>query len=69
MKTYLNVPFEEKEEAKCLGARFDVARKQWYVPDGIDLFHFLKWVPNLEISNSVENALKSRRDYETDKVG
>lgn len=27
---YLYVPFAEKSEAKALGARFDVALKQWY---------------------------------------
>ncbi len=31
-RIYLRVPYEEKEEAKQLGARWDPDRKQWYVP-------------------------------------
>lgn len=34
MKTYLSVPFSEKEEAKSLGAKWDPEKKQWYAPYG-----------------------------------
>jgi hypothetical protein len=34
-KTYLSVPFEEKDEAKRHGARWDSVRRQWYVTDGV----------------------------------
>jgi hypothetical protein len=44
MKTYLLVPFAEKDRVKSLGARFDMARKQWYVPDGLDLYLFREWL-------------------------
>jgi hypothetical protein len=30
MKTYLNVPYENKDEAKANGAKFDFDRKEWY---------------------------------------
>src|SRR5260364_352195 len=43
-RTYLFVPFNEKEEAKALGARFDAQRKAWYVPDHLDLSSFKRWV-------------------------
>lgn len=33
-KTFLDVPFAEKDEAKRLGARWDSARRQWYAPRG-----------------------------------
>lgn len=33
-KTYLTVPFGEKEEAKMLGARWDKAAKSWFAPYG-----------------------------------
>lgn len=33
-KTYLNVPFSEKDEAKSLGARWDNAQRKWYAPNG-----------------------------------
>jgi hypothetical protein len=31
-RVYLNVPYEEKEAAKKLGARWDQGTKKWYVP-------------------------------------
>jgi hypothetical protein len=40
---YLFVPFEEKEEAKSLGARWDMEKKVWYVPLGDDTKQFKKW--------------------------
>lgn len=36
-KTYLDVPFLEKDEAKGLGAKWDKAEKSWYAPAGTDL--------------------------------
>jgi len=45
MKTYLNVPIKEKNIAKSLGARWDLARKLWYVEDLENLQPFLKWMP------------------------
>lgn len=46
MKTYLNVPYSKREKAKQLGARWDLARRKWYVEDRSDLRPFLKWIPN-----------------------
>ena len=43
--TYLNVPFRDKDSAKSLGARWDPARRQWYVPDGRELAPFAAWLP------------------------
>ena len=43
MRTNLNVPFAEKDEAKALGARWDPTRKCWYVQDK-DLAAFARWV-------------------------
>jgi ribonuclease HI len=50
MKTYLSMPFKDKDRAKSLGARFDMARKQWFVPDGVDLSAFKEWLP-LEVGS------------------
>tara|TARA_A100001011_G_scaffold391447_1_gene476943 strand:- start:84 stop:782 length:699 start_codon:yes stop_codon:yes gene_type:complete len=30
-KIYLNVPYEEKDEAKSMGARWDKSKKRWYI--------------------------------------
>ncbi len=42
----LKVPFSEKDEARQLGARWDASSKVWFVPDGIDLRTFQKWLPS-----------------------
>lgn len=37
MKTYLAVPFKEKDTAKSLGAKWDPVEKKWYAPDGEEI--------------------------------
>jgi putative DNA primase/helicase len=44
VRTYLNVPFSEKDEAKRLGAIWDIARSKWYVENKDNLKPFLKWI-------------------------
>lgn len=39
----LHVPFEEKDEAKRLGARWDADARRWYVPDGMSADAFARW--------------------------
>lgn len=43
--TYLQVPFRDKDSAKALGARWDPAQRQWYVPAGRELAAFAAWLP------------------------
>ncbi|MBC3860772.1 ATP-dependent helicase [Undibacterium jejuense] len=43
-RQYLKVPFHEKDIAKGLGARFDMARKAWYVEAGTDIKPFSAWM-------------------------
>ena len=46
----LKVPFNEKDQAKSLGARWNAESKLWYVPQGVDAAPFEKWLssaPNL----------------------
>lgn len=43
--TYLSVPFAQKDQAKALGARWDAAQRQWYVPSGLELTPFQAWLP------------------------
>lgn len=45
MRVNLKVPFAEKDEAKKLGARWDPARKLWYVDGKDDLTPFARWSP------------------------
>lgn len=44
-KTYLNCPFEEKDECKALGGRWDPNVKKWYVQGMMNLDEFRKWLP------------------------
>lgn len=36
-RTYLAVPFSEKNEAKALGAKWDKDARAWYAPEGVDV--------------------------------
>lgn len=40
----LKVPFNEKDQAKSLRARWNAEAKLWYVPQGIDTAPFEKWL-------------------------
>lgn len=44
-RTWLTVPFAEKDEAKLLGARWDPGERRWYVPAGIALDRLARWLP------------------------
>lgn len=43
--TYLHVPYAEKDAAKALGARWDRNQRQWYIPTGIAIDSFSRWLP------------------------
>ena len=42
--TPLLVKFEDKDKVKALGARWDMKRKIWYIPSGLDTTPFNKWM-------------------------
>lgn len=42
-KVVLAVPYEEKNEAKALGARWDPDLRKWFVPAGMDSEPFARW--------------------------
>jgi len=41
--TYLAVPYQEKEEAKRAGAKWDKNEKSWYAPKGSEINTFKTW--------------------------
>ena len=45
-KTFIAVPFREKEEAKVLGAKWDRQHTSWFIPAGVDQSAFSKWLPS-----------------------
>jgi exodeoxyribonuclease VII large subunit len=44
-KTWLNVPFKEKDDAKLYGARWDRDERKWFAPANVDLTPLKKWCP------------------------
>ena len=53
MRINLVTPFAEKDAVKALGARWDAAKKCWYIVDVADLTPFSRWIPNLEAAVDV----------------
>jgi exodeoxyribonuclease VII large subunit len=43
-RTYLKVPFPQKDAAKSLGAKWDATIGSWYVPETVDLTPFGPWL-------------------------
>lgn len=44
-RTYLDVPYDAKELAKSLGARWDNDKKKWYAEPGTTVAAVLAWLP------------------------
>lgn len=61
MRTNLKVPFAEKDQAKKLGARWDAARKIWYVEGDVDLAPFARWSPTPHEGGSAPAPKKAAR--------
>lgn len=49
--TSLKVPFNEKDQAKSLGARWNAESKHWFVPVGVDVAPFEKWLNSSMAAN------------------
>lgn len=60
MRINLQCPYSDKDEAKALGARWDPARKTWYVIDPDDLGRFAKWIGHLTGQVSVAKEKTAR---------
>ncbi|HEX8787679.1 MAG TPA: DUF5710 domain-containing protein [Telluria sp.] len=66
---FLNVPYVEKDEARALGARWNPGRKRWYVPDGVAVDPFAKWMAQPgEVADADTNAKGGRRDSASAKL-
>ena len=53
---FLNVPYAEKDEARALGARWNPGKKRWYVPNGVAVEAFAKWMPEGGAADASSNA-------------
>lgn len=63
----LKVPYNEKDQAKSLGARWNAEAKHWYVPQGVDAAPFEKWFTNTPTSTPAQSASKPTT-VKTDKA-
>lgn len=54
-RTYLAVPYEDRDEAKALGARWDKENRAWYAPEGAEIPAGLKqWLPVVGVGRDTE---------------
>jgi hypothetical protein len=57
MRINLVTPFAEKDAVKALGARWDAAKKCWYIVDVADLTPFARWIPDVEAVTGVADGI------------
>lgn len=53
-KTWLAVPFPERDKARAAGAKWDKEAKSWFAPAGTGLEQLSQWVPKPEAAQSAE---------------
>ena len=70
MRINLVTPFAEKDAAKALGARWDAAKKCWYIVDVADLTPFLRWIPDMKaaMAGSTDAVKRLTKDTSTSQV-
>jgi antirestriction protein ArdC/phage/plasmid primase-like uncharacterized protein len=56
-KTYLQVPYQERNQAKALGAKWDRAVQSWYVPADVELSLFSQWHQTNEVAKTERQYL------------
>jgi hypothetical protein len=42
-REYIAVPYEQKDDARRVGARWDAAARSWYIPEGVTGEPFARW--------------------------
>lgn len=63
-KSYLNVPYAEKDAAKALGARWDPAKKKWYAPEDLEIGEFSKWLVDTGVSKTPVKAVAAKKSLQ-----
>ena len=59
---YLNCPFNQKDECKSLGGKWDPNVKKWFVPTDLPLEPFKKWLPKTQISSTSSDGFFRHSD-------
>lgn len=63
MITYLQVPYDEKDWVKKLGARWDMARKSWYIENVEDITRFMRWIPVKQKKEPLKEKVKHEKKH------
>jgi len=63
-KTWLNVPYKEKKQAKAAGAKWDREEKRWFAPEGADLKALGQWLEqDKDPVHQVSSVLHPRAEF------
>lgn len=64
-RTYIDVPFKEKEQVRELGAKWDRQEKSWYIVPGADHEPFTQWLtPRAEEPQVIPDAAQAAPEVE-----
>lgn len=61
-RIYIAVPYAEREHAKAAGARWDRAKKSWYVREGTDSASLERW-KHIAVEPETANGQNEQRQY------
>jgi antirestriction protein ArdC/phage/plasmid primase-like uncharacterized protein len=68
-KTYINVPYREKNEAKALGASWDRGQQSWYIPVGVEQTPFSKWLQAGKVTSTAQEKTNIKTATDDVKSG
>ena len=58
----MDVPFEDKDLVKYLGAKWNTTKKQWFLPSDVSSHHFQSWLPLTTGANDIDNDVHPNKD-------
>ncbi len=64
-RIYLTVAYAEKDQAKALGARWDAMARRWFVPEGVAIESFNRWLPTTLAVQPTEPSVLQSADVTT----
>lgn len=69
-RIYLECPFRDKDDAKALGARWDNAKRAWFITEFDDFTLFMRWIPKtanerLASSRTIPKPVSDRHPTKT----
>lgn len=65
-RTYLYIPYEQRDEARNKGARWDPNMKKWYISNNLPIEDFNKWL-NIDTNTTAKKTIitDAKVDYST----